>query len=94
MVTTEERLSHIEAAIVQLIDLNTNLSQSLAEQRRRTLAMEKRADAIEEWAAGTEKRLESMDRFNRQTRRLWVMIARKVDWLDEEDIDSWEAEED
>ena len=150
MVTVDERLSSIEAAIVQLIDLNTNLSQSLAEQRRRTLAMEKRADAmeqkaeamekradaveewaasterradaVEEWAASTERRtvnledwaassekraedmekraqaaeqsLESVKRFDRQTRRLWVMIARKVDWLDEEDIDRWEAEED
>ena len=115
MVTTEERLSHIEAAIVQLIDLNTKFAQSQSNLQGRTLAMErradamekraeameqraeameKRADAVEEWAAGMEKRLESMDRFNRQTRRLWVMIARKVDWLDEEDIDSWEAEED
>ena len=75
---------------------------------RRADAMEKRADAVEEWAASMvkradvmEKRLESVEqslesvrRFDRQTRRLWVMIARKVDWLDEEDIDSWEAEED
>ncbi len=33
-----------------------------------------------------QQHMESMDRFNRQTRNLWVKIARKVDWLDEDDL--------
>ena len=33
-----------------------------------------------------QEHMGSMDRFNRQTRRLWVNIAKKVDWLDEDDL--------
>ena len=33
--------------------------------------------------------LQETKRFNQQTRKLWVIIARKMDWLDEDlDVDS------
>ena len=60
---------------------------------KRTDAMEKRADAMEKRAEAVEQNLESVRRFDRQTRKLWIMIARKVDWLDEDDIDRWETED-
>ena len=31
------------------------------------------------------EQMESMRRFNRGTRKLWVAIAKKVEWLDEDD---------
>ena len=60
---------------------------------KRADAMEKRAEAMEKRAEATEQSLESVKRFDRQTRKLWIMIARKVDWLDEDDIDRWETED-
>jgi chromosome segregation ATPase len=33
-----------------------------------------------------QEHMRSMDRFNQQTRRLWVKIAKKADWLDEDDL--------
>ncbi len=95
----EKRLTSIESAIETLIELNTHYARSLADQQRRTEAMERRAEAMEKRAEAMEKRaeateqsLESVKRFDRQTRKLWIMIARKVDWLDEDDIDQWEIE--
>ena len=38
--------------------------------------------------------LEETRRFNRQTRRLYVLIARKANWLDEDEIAEWENDDD
>ena len=103
----EERLTSVESAIDAILELNTHVVQSLADQQRRTIAMEKWAESTEKRAAAMEKRaaamekraeameqnLESVRRFDRQTRKLWIMIARKVDWLDEDDINRWETED-
>ena len=40
-----------------------------------------------------QRNLESMNRFNVQTRRLWILIARKANWLDEDDLSKWEQED-
>ena len=107
MSIVEKRLTSVESAIDTLIELNTHFAGSMAEQQRRTAAMERRADAMERRADAMERRadamekraeaveqnLESVRRFDRQTRKLWIMIARKVDWLDEDDIDRWETED-
>ena len=103
----EERLTSVESAIDAILELNTHVVQSLAnhetqisELKKQTAAMENRAAAMEKRAAAMEKRaeateqsLESVRRFDRQTRKLWIMIARKVDWLDEDDINRWETED-
>ena len=44
--------------------------------------------------ARQDEKLEEMRRFNRQTRRLYVLIARKANWLDEDDIAEWENDND
>ena len=107
MPTIEKRLTSVESAIDAILELNTHVVQSLAnhetqisELKKQTAAMENRAAAMEKRAAAMEKRaeateqsLESVKRFDRQTRKLWIMIARKVDWLDEDDIDRWETED-
>ena len=100
MPTIEKRLTSVESAIDAILELNTHVVQSLAnhetqisELKKQTAAMEKRAAAMEKRAEATEQSLESVKRFDRQTRKLWIMIARKVDWLDEDDIDRWETED-
>ena len=107
MPTIEKRLTSVESAIDAILELNTHVVQSLAnhetqisELKKQTAAMENRAAAMEKRAAAMEKRaeateqsLESVKRFDRQTRKLWIMIARKVDWLDEDDINRWETED-
>ena len=107
MPTIEKRLTSVESAIDAILELNTHVVQSLAnhetqisELKKQTAAMENRAAAMEKRAAAMEKRaeateqsLESVKRFDRQTRKLWIMIARKADWLDEDDINRWETED-
>ena len=44
--------------------------------------------------ARQDEKLEEMRRFNRQTRRLYILIARKANWLDEDDIAEWENDND
>ena len=97
----------METAISELNELNRQMVQLLADQERQlgepqtqTAAIKKRADAMEKKADEMVKKadqvvndLESIRRFDRQTRKLWMMIARKVDWLDEDDIDRWESED-
>ena len=48
----------------------------------------------DERMAKLEAGLEETRRFNRQTRRLYVLIARKANWLDEDDIAEWENDND
>ena len=107
MPTIEKRLTSVESAIDAILELNTHVVQSLvnhetqiselkkqtAAMENRAAAMEKRAAAMEKRAEATEQSLESVRRFDRQTRKLWIMIARKVDWLDEDDINRWETED-
>jgi hypothetical protein len=40
-----------------------------------------------------QQNLDGMNRFNIRTRRLWILIARKANWLDEDDISQWEQED-
>jgi hypothetical protein len=55
---------------------------------------EKRMGVNEGRMAKLEEGLEEMRRFNRQTRRLFVLIARKADWLDDDEITQWENDND
>ena len=108
MAIDEKRLQSVESGVDLLLELNARVVQSLGnheeqldELKKQTAAMERRADAMEKRAEAMEKRaeaveqgLESVRRFDRQTRRLWVMMARKMDWLDDDEIDRWVSEND
>jgi hypothetical protein len=44
--------------------------------------------------AELQEGLQETRRFNRQTLRLYLLIARKANWLDEDDIREWENDND
>ena len=62
----------------------------LKEQREEILEIiERLARDVVEMLKEQRQEVLEMKRFNQQTRQLWVLIARKMDWLDEDlDIDS------
>ncbi len=60
---------------------------------RRADSMERRTDATERRADAMEQNLEELVRFNRQTRRLWIIVARKSNLLDDDDIKKWLEED-
>ena len=88
-----QSLANHETQISELKKQTAAMENRAAAMEKRAEAMEKRAAAMEKRAGATEQSLESVKRFDRQTRKLWIMIARKVDWLDEDDIDRWETED-
>ena len=71
-------------------EILANHERMLANQDR-VLANHERVIANHEVSmAELKEGLEETRRFNRQTLRLYVMIARKANWLDEDDIREWE----
>ncbi len=104
--TTDERLTIIESAVVQLIDSLRQLADTTAEhhfelaEHRQTLARQNEEIArhseamvaIVETLARHDQRhedfRESMEEYRReasQMQRLWVHLARKNGWLEDED---------
>ena len=63
------------------------------DMERRADSMERRTDATERRADAMEQNLEELVRFNRQTRRLWIIVARKSNLLDDDDIKKWLEED-
>ncbi len=92
----EERMGGVEnnqdrLAIIQgdVLEMLKGHREEILEIRRNNerLAIIQR-DVVEMLKEQRQEVLE-MKRFNQQTRQLWVLIARKMDWLDEDlDIDS------
>ena len=81
-----ERLAIIQRDVVEMLK---EQREEILEIRRNNerLAIIQR-DVVEMLKEQRQEVLE-MKRFNQQTRQLWVLIARKMDWLDEDlDIDS------
>ena len=68
--------------------LETKTAEEILEIRRNIGLENVQRDVVEMLKEQRQEVLE-MKRFNQQTRKLWVLIARKMDWLDEDlDIDS------
>ena len=63
------------------------------DMERRADATERRADSMERRADAMEQNIEELVRFNRQTRRLWIIVARKSNLLDDDDIKKWLEED-
>ena len=92
----EQRLGSVENNVDKLINIQSDVIEMLKEQRGEILELRRdttrlanlQVDVVEMLRVQHEE-LQEMKRFNQQTRKLWVIIARKMDWLDEDlEIDS------
>ncbi len=90
--TLEHRVAANEQTINQIMALQETTLELIREvkliqvnQQRQINQHQERMDRFEEQMQQFQEHMKSMDRFNRQTRRLWIKIAQKVDWLDEDD---------
>lgn len=68
----------------------TDMAKIIARLDRSHAEHEVRMASHEGKMAELEEGLQEMRRFNRQTLRLYLLIARKANWLDEDDITQWE----
>ena len=91
----EQRLVSVENSQARLTTIQGDVLEILKGQREEILEIRRQSERlaiIQRDVAETLKlhreELQEMKRFNRQTRQMWVLIARKMDWLDEDlDID-------
>ncbi len=99
----EKRLESVEDSQDRLTTMQGDVLEILKGQREEILEIRQQTERLsliqlevteilraqnEELKLHREE-LQESKRFNRQTRQLWVIIARKMDWLDEDlDIDS------
>lgn len=81
-----ERLAIIQRDVVKMLK---GYDAEVLELRRDNNRLEDVQRDVVEMLKEQRQEVLEMKRFNRQTRQLWVIIARKMDWLDEDlDIDS------
>ena len=81
-----ERLAIIQRDVVEMLKEQRRGSPG---DRRDNIGLATVQRDIVEMLKGQRLEILEMKRFNQQTRQLWVLIARKMDWLDEDlDIDS------
>ena len=81
IITIEQRVTANTEAINRVISLQADLVSAM---KRLEAQHQERMDRM-------DRQLESMQRFNRGARKLWIAIAKKMDWLDEAD---WPEDED
>ena len=98
--TLEQRVTANEKTINQLMSLQESTlelirevkqaqvehQKSMVEMRREMVDMRGEYTAlITEMRRDHQEQMAEMRRFNAGTRKLWLAIARKVEWLDEDD---------
>ena len=83
--TLEQRVTPTEESIKHIMALQGTTLEFIREVRQSQVKQQEQIDRLEQRMDQFEKHMKSMDRFNRQTRHLWIKIAQKVDWLDEDD---------
>lgn len=88
-------------AVLELKQLSIHTQDQIGLMQQQINRMDQRIDQTNQRIDQTDRRidmmqqeLESMNRFNLQTRRLWIIMARKNNMLDEDDFDQWVSEED
>jgi hypothetical protein len=88
--TLEQRVSANEAAINQLMAIQEGVFELIREVKQvqvdQQVQMHQFQEQMHHQMHQFQEHMRSMDRFNQQTRRLWVKIAKKADWLDEDDL--------
>ena len=81
-----DRLAIIQRDVVEMLK---GQREEILEIRRNNDRLASVQRDVVEMLKGQRQEILEMERFNQQTRQLWVLIARKMDWLDEDlDIDS------
>ena len=78
-VSQSEWLKRMEARHTERMD---RMDQRMDRMDQRMDQMNQRMDQMNRHM---DQQLEEMRRFNRGTRKLWIAIAKKEDWLDEDD---------
>ncbi len=78
--TTEERLDRLEEVTIQLKDTSLQLTKLMAEVIRMVHRQDERLQHQQEL-------LDEVRQDTKMTRRLWVRLATKHGWLDEDDLD-------
>ena len=89
-------MGNAENILDRLANVHIDVVEMLKGQRAEILEIRQHNDRlvniqgdVVEMLKGQRQEILEMKRFNQQTRQLWVLIARKMDWLDEDlDIDN------
>ena len=84
--TLEQRVSANETAINQLMTIQEGILELIREVKQVQVDQQVQMHQFQEQMHQFQEHMRSMDRFNQQTRRLWVKIVKKADWLDEDDL--------
>ncbi len=100
MAIIEKRLDSIDDTLGHLLQVNEVLANAVLELKQLNVHTQTQIGQINQRLDQTDRRidlmqqeLESMNRFNLQTRRLWIVMARKHNMLDDDDINAWETED-
>lgn len=86
----EKTLANHERILTELAQITARLERSHAEHEARMTSDERIIANHEVRMTELKDGLEEARRFNRQALRLYVMVARKANWLDDDDIREWE----
>lgn len=107
MAIIEKRLDSIDDTLGHLLRVNEVLADAVLEMKQQNSQTQiqigqinRRIDQTNQRIDQTDRRIDlmqqeikSMNRFNLQTRRLWIIMARKHNMLDDDDINQWESED-
>ena len=84
--SNQDKLISIQSDVIEILKEHRGEMRELRRDTSRLAGLQ--VDVVEMLRVQHEE-LQETKRFNQQTRKLWVIIARKMDWLDEDlDIDS------
>ena len=86
-VHTQDQIGLMQQQINRMDQRIDQTNQRIDQTNQRIDQTDRRIDMM-------QQELQSMNRFNLQTRRLWIIMARKNNMLDDDDFDRWEAEDD
>ena len=78
--TTEQRLERLEETDRKLTELTADVIRMIQYQQEQL-------DQHQEILAHQQELLDEVRQDTKMTRRLWVRLAAKYGWLDEEDLD-------
>ena len=79
-------------AIIEMKQQNANTQNQIGQINRRIDQTNQRIDQTDQRIDQMQQELEAINRSNLQTRRLWIIMARKHNMLDDDDITEWMQE--
>ena len=84
--TTEERLDRLEEVTIQLTETDRKLSELMVEVIRLVHRQDGRLERQDEQIRQQKELLDEVREDTKMTRRLWVRLAAKHGWLDDDDL--------